>query len=115
VRKIYEKNKEDPPLSRNLPPTAGRIIWARQLYQRISIPIKLLQDKMDLNKTEEGKLLIKNFNKIAEALLQYEVLFYRNWERSIDLIKKGMQATVYIRHAETKVCVYFKEKSFFQI
>lgn len=105
VRKIYEKNKEDPPLSRNLPPTAGRIIWARQLYQRISLPIKLLQEKMDLNKSEEGKQLIRNFNKIAEALLQYEVLFYRNWERSIDLIKKGMQATVYVRHAETKVCV----------
>ena len=103
VRKIYEKNKEDPPLSRNLPPTAGRIIWARQLYQRISMPIKLLQEKIDLNKTEEGRSLIKNFNKIAEALLQYEVLFYRNWERSIDLIKKGMQATVYIRHPETKV------------
>ncbi|CAF3386329.1 unnamed protein product [Rotaria sp. Silwood1] len=102
VRKIYEKNKEDPPLSRNLPPTAGRIIWARQLYQRISIPIKLLQDKMDLSKSEDGRLLIKNFNKIAEALLQYEVLFYRNWERSIDLIKKGMEATIYIRHPETK-------------
>jgi dynein heavy chain len=58
---------------------------------------------MDLNKTEEGKQLIKNFNKIAEALLQYEVLFYRNWERSIDLIKRGMQATVYIRNPETKV------------
>jgi len=71
---------------------------------------------MDLNKTEEGKVLIKNFNKIAEALLQYEVLFYRNWERSIDLIKKGMQATVYIRHPETKVCCFFirrKKKIFF--
>ncbi|CAF4479721.1 unnamed protein product, partial [Rotaria magnacalcarata] len=38
----------------------------------------------------------------AEALLQYEVLFYRNWERSIDLVKKGMEATIYIRHPETK-------------
>ncbi|CAF0945608.1 unnamed protein product [Adineta steineri] len=102
VRKIYEKNKEDPPLSRNLPPTAGRIIWARQLYKRISIPIKLLQEKMDLNKTDEGKLVIKNFNKIAEALLQYEILFYRNWERSIDLIKKGMESSVLIRNPETK-------------
>ena len=68
---------------------------------------------MDLNKTEEGKQLIKNFNKIAEALLQYEVLFYRNWERSIDLIKKGMQATVYIRHAETKVRIYSQQKKFY--
>ena len=103
VRKIYEKNKEDPPLARNLPPTAGRIIWARQLYKRISIPIKLLQEKMDLNKSEDGKLVIKNFNKIAEALLQYEILFYRNWERTIELIKKGMQSSVFIRHPETKV------------
>jgi dynein heavy chain len=70
---------------------------------------------MDLNKTEEGKQLIKNFNKIAEALLQYEVLFYRNWERSIDLIKKGMQATVYIRHPETKVSLYLNESEDFSI
>lgn len=103
VRKIYEKNKEDPPLSRNLPPTAGRIIWARQLYKRISIPIKLLQEKMDLNKSEEGKAVIKNFNKIAEALLQFEILFYNNWKRGIDLVKKGMQSSVYIRNPETKV------------
>ena len=58
---------------------------------------------MDLSKTDDGKILVKNFNKIAEALFQYEVLFYRNWERSIDLIKKGMEATVYVRHPETKV------------
>ncbi|CAF0752391.1 unnamed protein product [Didymodactylos carnosus] len=102
VRKIYEKNKEEPAVARNLPPTAGRIIWSRQLYQRISAPIKLLQVKMDLNKTDDGRVLIKNFNKIAEALLQYELLFYRNWCRGIDLIKKGMNAAILIRDTETK-------------
>ncbi|KAL0622515.1 Dynein heavy chain 8, axonemal [Plecturocebus cupreus] len=33
------KKKDDPPLARNMPPIAGKILWVRQLYRRISEPI----------------------------------------------------------------------------
>lgn len=29
VQQLYEKQKHDPPISRNLPPVAGNITWSR--------------------------------------------------------------------------------------
>ena len=39
VQKLYNKQKESPPLPRAMPPISGRIAWVRQLYRRISSPI----------------------------------------------------------------------------
>lgn len=39
----YIKQKLEPPIGRDLPPVAGRIIWARQLYSRIQGPMDLFQ------------------------------------------------------------------------
>lgn len=43
VSRIYMKQKLDPPIGRDLPPVAGRIMWARQLYSRIQGPMELFQ------------------------------------------------------------------------
>jgi dynein heavy chain len=43
VRKLYTRQKTEPSLPRNLPPVAGKVTWARQLYQRIERPMKLLK------------------------------------------------------------------------
>jgi len=39
VAAIYEKNKQDPEILRNISPVAGRIGWVRQLYRRIETPM----------------------------------------------------------------------------
>ena len=35
VQQLYEKQKHDPPIPRNLPPVAGNITWSRHLLKRI--------------------------------------------------------------------------------
>ncbi len=77
VRKLYEKNKAEPILSRNLPPISGRIAWSRQLYRRISTPIKQFSKKSEILKSEEGKAIVRNYNKMAQVLLEYELVHYR--------------------------------------
>lgn len=46
VSRIYMKQKLDPPIGRDLPPVAGRIMWARQLSSRIQGPMDLFQQVM---------------------------------------------------------------------
>jgi dynein heavy chain len=77
VRKLYEKNKTEPILSRNLPPISGRIAWSRQLYRRITTPIKQLAKRPDIIKSEEGKQTVRNYNRMAQVLLEYELVHYR--------------------------------------
>lgn len=39
VQKLYQKQKNDPPCGRVLPPIAGKIAWARQLFRKIEQPM----------------------------------------------------------------------------
>ncbi len=100
VRKLYEKNKHEPMLSRNLPPISGRITWARQLYRRINTPIKLFSKRPEIIRTEEAKQIVKNYNKMAQVLLEYELIHYRLWCTSIDMIKSGLNATILVRNVD---------------
>lgn len=50
VRRIYQNEKSDPLTPRNLPPIAGRIAWARQLFRRIEVPMKVFKRKSDILK-----------------------------------------------------------------
>ena len=50
VRVVYQMEKTTPTAPRNLPPISGRIAWARQLFRRIEIPMKIFKKKPDLLK-----------------------------------------------------------------
>ena len=101
VRKLYEKNKTEPVLSRNLPPISGRIAWSRQLYRRITTPIKQLAKRADIIRSEEGKQVVRNYNRMAQVLLEYELVHYRSWCKSIETILSGLNATILVRDPET--------------
>lgn len=40
---LYQTHREDPPLAKNMPPVAGRIVWVRQLFRRIQEPIDYIE------------------------------------------------------------------------
>ena len=39
VQRLYDKQRHDPPIARNMPPVAGNIGWSRHLMKRIEEPI----------------------------------------------------------------------------
>ena len=57
IRKIYQKHKNDPQIPRNLPPIAGKIAWARQLYRKIETPMKIFKNKPEILKVSAGSVL----------------------------------------------------------
>lgn len=63
---------------RNLPPIAARISWSRQLYRKIEMPMKHFKRKPEILATDEGKKIIKNYNKMAAILMEYEVSMASN-------------------------------------
>lgn len=40
VQDLYERQKKNPPVVRNVPPVASNIAWARTLMRRIEIPMR---------------------------------------------------------------------------
>lgn len=67
VQNEYNTNKHSPPLNRDLPSLVGKIAWSRQLYHRISEPVKSLQKEEDVLNLSETRKAIKSFNKLARV------------------------------------------------
>lgn len=79
VSKLYTKQKNDPPMARNFPPVAGKILWARQLFHRIQEPMSLFQQHPTALRTAEAKSIIRNYNRVAKVLLEFEVVYHQGW------------------------------------
>lgn len=84
ISKLYTRQKYDPPLARNQPPIAGKILWARQLFHRLEQPMQLFQQHPFVLRTAEAKPVIRSYNRIAKVLLEFEVLYHRAWLQQVN-------------------------------
>ncbi|KAI8902513.1 dynein heavy chain and region D6 of dynein motor-domain-containing protein [Globomyces pollinis-pini] len=107
VRKMYQKFKDSPPIPRNTPPVSGAIAWARQLYRRIEAPMKEFKQNTTVLDSMDAKKHIRNYNKLARALIEFEVLWYRSWYNVVEQTKTGLQATLLVSTSEGVVYVNF--------
>uniref|UniRef100_A0A8C3Y604 Dynein, axonemal, heavy chain 5 n=1 Tax=Catharus ustulatus TaxID=91951 RepID=A0A8C3Y604_CATUS len=103
IQKLYQKEKENPPIPRNMPPVTGKIMWAQQLFRKIYHPMMILKKKTTLLKTMEMKKVIKNYNKMAAVLLEFELIYHRAWCGFADQARNALCASLLVRHPETKV------------
>ncbi|XP_072925763.1 dynein axonemal heavy chain 5-like [Hemitrygon akajei] len=101
VSQIYTKESTDPPIPRNFPPVAGKIMWARQLFRHIQEPMLLLEKRPCILQNENAKRIIRSYNKVARILLEYEVLYHRAWMQQIDTVQFGLQASLLVKHPDT--------------
>lgn len=111
VQQLYEEQKHDPPIPRNLPPVAGHITWSRHLLKRIEEPMKQFESNQNVLAGKDAKRIIKTYNKVAKTLVAFEYLWYQAWVQSIDQAKAGLQATLIIRHPDDgKLYVNFDQE-----
>lgn len=101
VSRIYQKSKDEPPIARDLPPMAGRIVWCRQLYRRINHPMRVFEANGTILQYGEAKKIIRNYNKVAAVLIEYELLYYRTWLRQVEIVMTGVHASLLIKTPET--------------
>uniref|UniRef100_A0AAR2JKW7 AAA+ ATPase domain-containing protein n=1 Tax=Pygocentrus nattereri TaxID=42514 RepID=A0AAR2JKW7_PYGNA len=102
VSRIYTKQKMEPPIARDLPPVAGKILWARQLYRRIQEPMELFQQHPGILDTPEAKRIIRNYNRVAKVLLEFEVLYHQGWMSQIEVARIGLQASLLVKCPDTR-------------
>ncbi|XP_028288430.1 dynein heavy chain 5, axonemal [Parambassis ranga] len=102
LRKTYQRQKDYPPIGRNLPPVAGRILWRRQLLRKMEAPMLILKTKLDVLKGPELTRVIHSYNKMAVVLLQYEVLHLQKWSQAAEGAPQRLNTTLLVRHENSK-------------
>ncbi len=109
VQKLYDKQKAMPPMFRNASPVAGNIVWARHLLRRIEQPMKKFKVNKTIMATKDSRKIIRTYNRVARALIEFETLWHQAWVRSIEAGKSGLQATLIVPHPKKtgRLCVNF--------
>lgn len=78
TREIFDNNKKDPPLSKNQPPVAGAIAWARALYMRVRQTIIRFNDA-GLLRSEKGEIQRALYVSLARDIDDYCKHLYKKW------------------------------------
>ncbi|XP_037081499.1 LOW QUALITY PROTEIN: dynein heavy chain 8, axonemal-like [Pollicipes pollicipes] len=103
LRLLYDANKDDPVLSHNMPPVAGKIAWARNLYRRMREIMEFLRAKHpDTLEAPEARSTIRQYNQLSKCLIRYEILYHEAWTKSVDEVRNGLMAPILVRHPKTK-------------
>ncbi|XP_009878765.1 PREDICTED: dynein heavy chain 8, axonemal [Charadrius vociferus] len=101
IKKLYQIQKDDPPLARNMPPVAGKILWVRQLFRRINEPINYFHKRSNILASPEGKAVVRLYNRIACVLVEFEVVYHNAWMKEISQVQYPLQATIFAHHPKT--------------
>ncbi|NXT63912.1 DYH8 protein, partial [Chaetops frenatus] len=102
TKKLYQSQKDDPPIARNMPPIAGKILWVRQLFRRVNEPISYFHKHSDILASPEGKAVVQSYNKLAYVLVEFEVVYHNAWMKEMSQLQYPLQSTILVRHPTTE-------------
>lgn len=100
IERVYEDNKSSPPFARNLPPVSGCISWSRHLFLRIELPMRRFQEDHEIMTSKDAKSIVRDYNRIAKALVTFEYLWLKSWNDSIPDVASSLEAPLLIRSSD---------------
>ena len=77
IQRVFNDHRTDPPMVRNMPEIAGKIIWSKHLFQKITGPIHMFPQNV-INSTEIKKYY-GNYNTLGKQLTINEMWYYNLW------------------------------------
>nr|CAD7194915.1 unnamed protein product [Timema douglasi] len=101
LRDMYNEERHDPPLPRNMPPVAGRIYWIRQMYKRIEEPMNTLKTKGDVLLSSKSVKCIKMYNALAQCLVHYEIIYHNAWCELVSQVRIALSRPVLLKNPRT--------------
>jgi len=98
ITKLFDEQKMSPPIIRNMPAEAGKIIWVRHLFAKLSGPIE--EFPPNLINSKEMKKYIDKFNYVGKNIIIYELYFTQSWCNDIERAKACLQTTLLVMKEE---------------
>lgn len=68
MRGLFERFREDPPLTKGKPPTSGRIAWSESIFMRVKRPIMKFKTRDGLLDSDDGKKICKKYYDLGRDI-----------------------------------------------
>ncbi|GFR90124.1 dynein heavy chain 17, axonemal, partial [Elysia marginata] len=81
----YKKETGKMRVHKNMPPMAGAMIWAREVYSRVNVHMEqYIRLEHPIKKTEEYKHVFTRLEDLKNLLEQNDLFYYNNWLSTVD-------------------------------
>ena len=85
-----------------MPPISGRIGWVRQLFHCLEQPMRLIEGQQpSVLDTPDGRRALRNYNRVAYALVKYEIVYHRGWLAQVEVARDELEAALLSRHRKS--------------
>jgi dynein heavy chain len=101
IIKRFDEDRLSPPIIRNMPPDAGKIIWVRHLFTKLNGPIEEFPSNMINHK--DMKQYVDKFNLVGKNLIVYELYFTQSWCNDIERAKACLQGPLLLRKEDNNM------------
>ncbi|CAG5126036.1 unnamed protein product, partial [Candidula unifasciata] len=87
---LFNELKDNPPLYKGYPPTAGSIFWNRSLFHRIKHTIIRFQTLDEMVASDMGKSTKAKYLSVGRNMRAYEELKYEQWKENVEAVLPGL-------------------------
>lgn len=103
VQELFLTERDDPPISNNLPPIAGAIAWCEALLERIQGPMDSLQTlNRGILEREEVKEVTKIYEVVVDSLKEYRKDKLLAWCADVDQTSQSKLKLPLLKRCEDK-------------
>jgi len=81
---IFQAQRANPPINRNMPDVAGKIQWSRALFGRVKRVMIKLQTHPGMQVTEEGSLSSQKYIAFGKEVRSFEQELFKGWCAFVD-------------------------------
>jgi dynein heavy chain len=95
TEEIFNKHRDNPPISKSDPKIAGAIAWSHSLFDRMKKTILMFQTLPEMLASEQGRAVTRKYLSVAKNMRSYEEQLYHQWcltveANSLQYLKKNI-------------------------
>ncbi|KAI8124809.1 axonemal, Dynein heavy chain 8 [Lucilia cuprina] len=79
LKDVYNEERGNPFIPRNMPPVAGRIMWIRSIFQKIDEPMKVLKKRPCVLAHKKAQRAVRYYNYMNGIICHYEMTYHKAW------------------------------------
>ncbi|XP_049799902.1 dynein axonemal heavy chain 8-like [Schistocerca nitens] len=102
VKERYRSEWEAPPIPHNMPPVAGRVVWLRQLLDRVEQPMKIFEANEQVMKSSSARRAAKLYDELAEKLSMDETAHHEEWVKQVSRTPELLSWPLMVRHPKSR-------------
>lgn len=94
LKDVYNEERGNPFIPRNLPPVAGRIVWIRSIFKKINLPMQALKSRQCVLAHKKGQRTVRYYNYMNGIICHYEMAYHKAWFDYVEEVRCLLNAPI---------------------